>query len=91
MTKLIKIISPIVMIGAIILEIVMVYFRLNDWKIPDFLTIVAIIALVALIIHFGEAIIAAFFAHRKGHNPLKYGIYTFLIGTIGLLELFTKE
>jgi hypothetical protein len=38
--------------------------------------------------HFIEAIIAAFYAPAKNQKPIQYGIYTFFVGTIGLLEFF---
>ena len=90
-TQLIKIVSPIAMIGAISLDLGMFYFSLNHWQMPDFLTIFVIVGSVALVIHAIEAIIAAFFARNKGHNPLKYGIYTFFVGTVGLIELFEQK
>ena len=90
-TQLIKIVSPIAMIGAISLELEMVYFSLNHWQMPNFLTILVIVGSIALVIHAIEAIIAAFLARNKGYNPLKYGIYTFFVGTVGLFELFTQK
>jgi hypothetical protein len=90
-TRLIKIVSPIAIIGAIILEIELVYLYLNQVKIANFLTIIMIIASFALVIHFMEGIIASFLATRKGLNPWKYGIYTFLVGTVGLFELWKQK
>jgi hypothetical protein len=42
----------------------------------------------ALIGHGIEAVIAIFYAPGKGKAPLSYGIYTFFVGTVGLVELF---
>lgn len=90
-TQIIKIVSPIVMIGAIFLEIEMIYFRLNHRQISNFVTFLMIIGGVAIIIHIAEGIIAAFLANKKGFNPLKYGIYTFFVGTVGLFEILEKK
>jgi len=50
-----------------------------------------IIARFALLAHFVEGIIAACYAPAKNHQPIQYGVYTFLVGTIGLLELFENH
>lgn len=42
-------------------------------------------------IHFIEGIIAAYKAPLKNKIPINYGIYTFFVGTVGLLELFDKQ
>lgn len=42
----------------------------------------------ALVIHFIEGMIAMVFAPRKQQAPIPSGIYTFFVGTIGLVELF---
>lgn len=45
----------------------------------------------ALTAHLIEGIIAVIYAPIKQQNPIKYGIYTFFVGTIALIELFTQE
>lgn len=53
-----------------------------DWPIVFWL------GRLALISHGFEAVIAAFYAPSRGRSPLTTGIYTFFVGTVGLLELF---
>ncbi len=43
---------------------------------------------VALIAHGVESMIAAIYAPSRHQSSLRYGLYTFFVGTIGLLELF---
>jgi hypothetical protein len=45
----------------------------------------------AVMAHGIEALVAAYFAPRKNRQPLNYAIYTFLVGTVALAELFTPE
>jgi len=42
----------------------------------------------AISAHLVEAAIAVYYAHAKDKIPIIYGIYTFFVGTVGLLELF---
>jgi succinate dehydrogenase/fumarate reductase cytochrome b subunit len=79
------------MIGAIALEFLVIYSRFNHEKIPPVFTSFMFIASVALIIHIIEGIIAAFFTKRKGYDRIKYGIYIFFVGTVGLYELFKQN
>ncbi|QYX32475.1 hypothetical protein [Sphaerospermopsis torques-reginae] len=57
-------------------------------QLPNILNPVLILAHIALSAHFVEGIIAAFYAPAQNHNPIKYAIYTFFVGTVGLLELW---
>lgn len=43
---------------------------------------------LALLIHGIEAAIAASYASSRQQSPLRYGLYTFFVGTVGLMELF---
>jgi hypothetical protein len=45
----------------------------------------------ALISHSIEGVVAAFCAPSRGQFPVSYGIYTFFVGTVGLIELFTTQ
>ena len=45
----------------------------------------------ALISHGLEGVIAAIYGPSKGQPPLRYGIYTFFVGTVGLVELFKAQ
>ena len=69
------------MIGAILLELLNIYAVLNQLQIER----------VAVGAHLIEAIIAAFNAGSKDKIWYKYGVYTFFVGTIGLMELFDRE
>ncbi|HEY9634751.1 MAG TPA: hypothetical protein V6D14_15215 [Coleofasciculaceae cyanobacterium] len=44
----------------------------------------------AIFIHLVEGVIAASYAPSRKNMPIKYGIYTFFVGTVDLLELFDK-
>ena len=91
----IKIVSTMLISGAIILEIweltsKFIHIPFYDiWKLEIF-TWVIIIARFALISHLIEAIIAGFAAKSQGKNPLKSAFYTFFVGTVGLLEVLNQ-
>lgn len=52
---------------------------------------IVIIERLAIAIHSAEALIASYYASSKNQQPLQYGIYTFFVGTVGLVELFTDQ
>ncbi|MCF4970051.1 hypothetical protein CV014_24510 [Nostoc sp. CMAA1605] len=87
----IKLISVFLITSAIVLEIWNIYTPFNNETTSNSLNIVFWIGRFALFSHFLEAIIATFYANSRNRIPLQYGIYTFFVGTIGLLELFRKE
>jgi hypothetical protein len=87
----IKTISTILMIGAILLELWNIYAVLNQLQIPSSIKPIFWIERVAVGAHLIEAIIAAFNAGSKDKIWYKYGVYTFFVGTIGLMELFREE
>jgi hypothetical protein len=87
----IKVISTIVIISAIALEIGNIYANLTDLKIPSSLNPIFWVERFALSAHFIEAIIAALYSPSKGKSSLQYSIYTFLVGTVGLWELFDSD
>ncbi|WP_347339517.1 hypothetical protein [Planktothrix sp. FACHB-1355] len=76
--------------GAIALEIWHIYAVLTHTEIPNSLNPIFAIERFAVVAHFVEGVIAAFYAASKNKTPLEYGIYTFFVGTVGLLELFDK-
>ncbi len=43
----------------------------------------------ALVAHGIEGVVAAIYASRQQKAPMPYALYTFFVGTIGLVELFT--
>ncbi len=84
---LIKIVSTGLISGAIILELVNIYGNFNDFHLLHNFNWIYWIGRIALISHGIEGIIAAYYARLQQKNPLKYSIYTFFVGTVGLLEL----
>ncbi|NMG18545.1 hypothetical protein [Brasilonema bromeliae] len=87
----VKVLSTVLITSAIGLELWNIYAVLTHTKVPSSLNPVFWIERFAVTIHFLEAVVAAFFAPSRKKTPLKYGTYTFFVGTIGLLELFNKE
>ncbi len=87
----IKIASTVLMIGAVGLELWNIYAGLNHVQIPSSISPIFWIERVAVTVHFVEAIIAAFKAGSKDKIWYKYGVYTFFVGTVGLVELFNEE
>lgn len=87
----IKILSTVLMICAIGLEIGNIYAVLNQITVPSSIKPIFWIERVAVLAHLVEAIIAAFSAASKDKIWYKYSVYTFFVGTIGLMELFDKE
>ena len=83
----IKIISTLLISGAIMLE---AWNEIVNQPLPDLFKWVIIIARVALIGHLIEAIVAGFSAKYQGKNPLKSAVYTFFVGTVGLLEVLDR-
>jgi Domain of unknown function (DUF4499) len=82
---MIKITSTILISGAIALEFVNFGFVYFDISLPGLLAIV-MVSRIALFVHSIEAMIAWFLAPSKGNNRWQYGIYTFFVGTIGLMD-----
>lgn len=87
----IKVISTILITSAIAWELGNIYANFTNQKIPSSLNPIFWVGRFALTAHLIEGIIAAFYAPTKNKTPITYGIYTFFIGTIGLLELFVEQ
>ncbi|WP_017655516.1 hypothetical protein [Fortiea contorta] len=87
----IKVISTVLIISAITWELGNIYATSVNYQIPDSLNPIFWIGRFALTSHFLEGIIAAVYAIQKNKKPISYGIYTFFIGTIGLIELFLEK
>ena len=85
--KSIKIISSILIIGALGLDIWYLYSRFTERTLPNILYPVLWIASIALVIHVIAGLVAAIIANTFEKNFLIYGIYTFFVGFIGLWEL----
>ncbi len=85
--SLIKITSTILITGALGLEIWQIYAILTDASLPNQLYPVVWLGSIALIGHLIEGLIAGFKANAGQKNFITYGIYTFFVGFVGLLEL----
>jgi ABC-type multidrug transport system permease subunit len=86
----IKIISTLLISGAIMLEAGNLIAHFLNQPLPDLYKWVMIIARFALVSHLIEAIIAGFSANSQGKNPLKSAVYTLFVGTVGLLEVLDR-
>lgn len=93
LTRPIKVLSTVLITGAIALELTNLYAQsvsgipLPGLDVPG-LDVVFWIGRLALVAHGIEGAIAAILAPARSQNPLQYGIYTFFVGTVGLAELF---
>jgi RsiW-degrading membrane proteinase PrsW (M82 family) len=83
----IKIVSTILMAGAIALEVGNFYYQLAGRQRLDSLYPILAIARFAMACHLVEAVISTFYASKQNQMPIKYAIYTFFVGTVGLLEI----
>ncbi|AUB38103.1 hypothetical protein COO91_04066 [Nostoc flagelliforme CCNUN1] len=68
-----------------------IYAAITNTNLPTSLNPILWIERFAMTSHFIESIIAAFYAPSRKKMPIKYATYTFFVGTIGLLELFSSE
>lgn len=84
----IKLISIILITSAIGLELWHLSAVMTQNQIPTLLHPIFWVERFALLIHGIEGLFAMVYAPRKQQVPIPYGIYTFFVGTIGLLELF---
>ncbi|MBN3886360.1 MAG: hypothetical protein V7K64_27780 [Nostoc sp.] len=87
----VKIISTVLITSAIGLESWNIYAVINNINVPGSLNPIFWIERFAMMSHFIEGIIAAFYAPSRQKMPVKYATYTFFVGTIGLLELFDRQ
>jgi hypothetical protein len=87
---LIKVTSIVLISGALGLEA----WRLSMLPISEetlnFLTPVYWLGRLGMAAHFIEAMIAVLYTASRGKNPLRYSVYTFFVGTVGLIELFEQ-
>lgn len=88
---LIKCFSIVLMTGAIGLELWHLQSVVTQSQPPVVPLVVFWIARFALIIHGAEGIIAAGYATRRQRSPIFHAIYTFFVGTVGLVELFSSD
>lgn len=88
---LIKGFSIVLMTGAIGLEFWQFQSAITQSQPPVVPAAVFWVVGFALIAHSIEAVIAAVYAPSKQKSPFSYGIYTFFVGTVGLVELFIPD
>ena len=87
----IKIISTILITGALGLELWNLYAvqsQMTPFELPFPLLWIGRFALVA---HFLEGMIAFIYAPFRNQSAIASGIYTFFVGTVGLVELFELQ
>lgn len=87
---IVKVISTVLIASAIGLELGNIYARINHIEIPSSLNLIFPLDRFALISHFVEGSIVAFYAPLGKKMPLSSATYTFFVGTVGLLEMFEK-
>lgn len=85
---LIKVLSTILITSAIGLELSNIYALLIHSHLPSFLNPIFGLGRFAMAVHFVEGVIAASSATSRNKMPIRYGAYTFFVGTVALLELF---
>jgi len=90
-SPVIKVISTVLIASAIGLELWNIYAITNNIEVPTSLNPIFWFERFAVASHLIEAVIAAFYAPSRKKLPIKYAIYTFFVGTVGLLELFDKS
>lgn len=91
---LIKILSTGLMTSAIGLEAWNLYAQTHAGlasPLPTSLQPLFWFTRFAVIAHLLEAIAAMIYAPAKHQRSLPYGVYTFFVGTVGLVELFTAS
>lgn len=89
--SLIKCLSIVLMTGAIGLELWQLQSVITQSQQPAVPPVVFWIARFALIAHGLEGLIAAVYAPRQQKSPFFYAIYTFFVGTVGLVELYSSD
>jgi hypothetical protein len=87
----IKIISTMLIVGVLGLELRNLYAvqsQMTPFELPFPLLWIGRFALVA---HFLEGMIAFIYAPSRNQPAIASGIYTFFVGTVGLVELFELQ
>ncbi|MBW4623246.1 MAG: hypothetical protein KME17_28295 [Cyanosarcina radialis HA8281-LM2] len=87
----IEIVSTILMAGAIALELGNFYYQSTFDQRLDSLYPILAIARFAMACHLVEAVISTFYASKRHQTPIKYAIYTFFVGTVGLLKISDRQ
>jgi len=87
----VKLLSIIFIANAIGLELCNIYAALTDTIMLNIPMPIFWLGRFAMTAHLVEAIIAAFYAPSRNKIIIQYSIYTFFVGTVGLLELFEPQ
>lgn len=87
----VKFISIPLITSGMGLELWNIQTVITNSQLPVFLNPALILAHVALSAHFLESIIAAYYAPSKDKIAFQYAVYTFFVGTVGLIELFDHD
>ena len=87
----IKIISTILITGALGLELGNLYALRSQLTPIDLPFPLLWIGRFALVAHFLEGIVAFIYAPSRQQSAIASGIYTFFVGTVGLVELFELQ
>ena len=89
--QLIKILSPILIVGALYVDGTILYDWLQGLDCPKAFIAIGAVGSVALAAHMFEGIVAAAMAKKRGLNSWRYGIYTFFVGTVAFVDLLNIE
>jgi hypothetical protein len=87
----IKIISTILITGALGLDLWNLYALRSQLTPLDLPFPLLWIGRFALVAHFLEGIVAFMYAPSRNQPAIASGIYTFFVGTVGLVELFELQ
>ena len=97
LVKLVKYISPVVMLAAVFFDANFMYLSSNEITMPKYFTGLFILGTLLIVVHTIEGVFAGILVKKQqaqtktDKNPVLYGIYTFLIGTVGIYELYETE
>jgi hypothetical protein len=87
----IKILSTILITGALGLELRNLYALQSQMTPLDLPFPLLWIGRFALVAHFLEGMIAFIYAPSRNQSAIASGVYTFFVGTVGLVELFELQ
>ena len=87
---IIKVLSPILICAAIGVEIWTLYALQTGGPLPPLPIGLFWFERFALTAHAVEGVVASLFAKSREQSPIPYGLYTFFVGTVGLLELLEQ-
>ena len=87
----IKIISTMLIVGVLGLELRNLYAVQNQMTPLELPFPLLWIGRFALVAHFLEGMVAFIYAPSRNQPAIASGIYTFFVGTVGLVELFELQ